>query len=305
MGNFKYKIKEAGEILKPTEVDPALIQRVEKTYGPVDMKNDFFSANLKTYFKTSSINPESGSVGHRIIKLASFTDVLEKLYSSTNALSDLVASPGGKDDAIVVKIYDDLKTIFNRFRTHLRKYYPDQYAAIKDKLDEISTVGGGAGQAGFTSGTEGENYATKYAFRKKVKEDKGITPGPGPKAGPEGVTNNTYVKNFKYTLVNKKALNKAAKGIEVKQLWEADFDVNQLIKDQNITNPAMVDWISKRVESFDTLERQLNQLIPMLQQAKKETIKKYSQDPSFAVIYGTDLAQEYLQDIIQLFKQPE
>jgi hypothetical protein len=43
----------------------------------------------------------------------------------------------------------------------------------------------------------------------------------------------------------------------------------------------------------------------MLQQAKKETIRKYSQDPSFAVIYGTDLAQEYLQDIIQLFKQPE
>jgi hypothetical protein len=305
MGNFKYKIKEASEVLKATEVDPALIQRIEKTYGPMDMENDFFSANLKTYFKTSSVNPESGSVGHRIIKLASFTDVLEKLYSSTNALSDLVASPGGKDDAMVVKIYDDLKTIFNRFRTHLRKYYPDQYAAIKDKLDEMSSVGGGAGQAGFTSGTEGENYATKYAFKKKVTEGPGATLGPGPKAGPEGVTNNTYVKNFKYTLVNKKALNKAAKGIEVKQLWEADFDVNQLIKDQNITNPAMVDWISKRVEAFDTLERQLNQLIPMLQQAKKETIRKYSQNPSFAVIYGTDLAQEYLQDIIELFKQQQ
>jgi hypothetical protein len=138
MGNFKYKIKEAGEILKPTEVDPALIQRIEKTYGPVDMKNDFFSANLKTYFKTSSVNPESGSVGHRIIKLASFTDVLEKLYSSTTALSDLVASPGGKDDSVVVKLYDDLKTIFNSFRSHLRKYYPDQYEAIKNKLDEMS-----------------------------------------------------------------------------------------------------------------------------------------------------------------------
>jgi hypothetical protein len=305
MGNFKYKIKEAGEVLKPTEVDPALIQRIEKTYGPMDMKNDFFSANLKTYFKTSSVDPESGTVGHRIIKLASFTDSLEKLYTATNALSDLIKSPGGKDDAIVIKIYDDLKTVFNRFRTHLRKYYPDQYAAIKDKLNEISSVGGGAGQAGFTSGTEGENYATKYAFRKKVKEGPGATFGPSPKAGPEGVTNNTYVKNFKYTLVNKKALNKAAKGIEVKQLWEADFDVNQLIKDQNITNPAMVDWISKRVEAFDTLERQLNQLIPMLQQAKKETIRKYSQDPSFAVIYGTDLAQEYLQDIIELFKQQQ
>jgi len=305
MGNFKYKIAEAKETLNATEVDPTLIQRVEKTYGPVDMKYDFFSSDLKTYFKTKSVDPNTGAVDSQVIKLASFTDSLEKLYNATNALSALVTSPGGKDDAVVVKLYDDLKTLFNSFRTHLRKYYPDQYAAIKDKLDEMSSVGGGAGQAGFTSGTGGENYATKYAFRKKVKEDKGITPGPGPKAGPEGVTKNKYVTDYKYKLVDRKALNKAAKGIDVKPLWEADFDVNQLVKDQNITNPAMVEWISKRVEAFDTLERQLNQLIPMLQQAKKETIRKYSQNPSFAVIYGTDLAAEYLQDIIELFKQPE
>ena len=44
----------------------------------------------------------------------------------------------------------------------------------------MSTVGGGAGQAGFTSGTEGENYATKYAFKKKIKERPlGATVGPG------------------------------------------------------------------------------------------------------------------------------
>jgi hypothetical protein len=269
------------------------------------MKNDFFSADLKTYFKTISVDPDTGSVDSQIIKLASFTDSLEKLYTATNALSYLVKSPGGKDDAVVVKVYDNLKQVFNSFRSHLRKYYPDQYAAIKDKLDEMSTVGGGAGQAGFTSGTEGENYATKYAFKKKIKEGPGATVGPGAPAGPEGVTNNVYVKNFKYKLVDKKALNRSAKGIDVKPLWEADFDVNQLVKDQNITNPAMAEWISKRVEAFDTLERQLNQLIPMLRQAKKETIKKYSQNPSFAVIYGTDLAAEYLQDIIELFKQPE
>ena len=261
MGNFKYKIAEAKETLKATEVDSALIQRIEKTYGTVDMKNDFFSADLKTYFKTIGVDPETGSVNSQVIKLASFTDSLEKLYNATTALSDLVKSPGGKDDAVVVKLYDALKTVFNSFRTHLRKYYPDQYAAIKDKLDEISTTGTGAS---FTSGTSGENYATKYAFGK-----------------------------YKYKLAPKT------------NIQEAEFDVNQLVKDQNITNPAMAEWISKRVEAFDTLERQLNQLVPMLQQAKKETIKKYSQNPSFSVIYGTDLAEEYLQDIIELFKQPE
>jgi hypothetical protein len=82
MGKFKYKIAEARETLKATDVDPALIQRIEKTYGPVDMENDFFSSDLKTYFKTTSVDPETGSVDSQIIKLASFTDSLEKLYNA-------------------------------------------------------------------------------------------------------------------------------------------------------------------------------------------------------------------------------
>jgi hypothetical protein len=302
MGNFKYKISEARETLKPKDVDPALLKRLEAQYGPVDIENDFFSSDLKTYFKATSVDPETGSVNSKIIKLASFGESLQKLYNTLEALKALSLTPEGRNDKKVIETLVKVREAFNGFRTYLRKYYPDQYDAIKSQLDEMSATGTGAS---FTSGTEGENYATKYAFKKKIKEGPGATVGPGPAAGPEGVTNNTYVKSFKYKLVDKKALNKAAKGIEVKQLWEADFDINQLVKDLNITNPAMVEWISKRVAAFDTLERQLNQLIPLLQQAKKETIKQYSQKPSFGVIYGTDLAEEYLQDIIELFKQPE
>jgi len=278
MGNFKYKINEikVGDV----EIDKG------------------------TKYTVKSVDPESGAIEWSVEKIADYESSFETLHKAKNLLDQLITAPGAKDDIKIRQVAAQVRDAVNNYRTHLRKNYPEHYNKIKS-LSEESTVGGGAGQAGFTSGTEGENYATKYAFKKKVKEDKGITPGPGPKAGPEGVEKNKYVTDYKYKLVNQKALNKAAKGIEVKSLWEADFDVNQLVKDQNITNPAMADWISKRVESFDTLERQLNQLIPMLQQAKKDTIKKYSQNPSFAVIYGTDLAQEYLQDIIELFKQPE
>jgi hypothetical protein len=303
MGNFKYKLNEKDDILKPKDVDPSLLKRLEAQYGPVDMKNDFFSSDLKTYFKAEEVNPETGSVSSKIIKLASFGESLQKLFSAVEALKALSLTPEGKTDKKVIETLIKTREAFNGFRTYLRKYYPDQYEAIKSQLDEISTVGGGAGQANFTSGTEGENYATPYAFgkKKKIKEGPGATLGPGAPAGPEGVKNNVYVKNFKYTLVNKKALNKAAKGIEVKQLWEADFNIDSL----NITNPQLKEWIQQRIQAFDTLERQLNQLVPLLQQAKKETIKQYSQKPNFGVIYGTDLAEEYLTDIIELFKQPE
>jgi len=57
MGKFKYKISEDKEILRAKDVDPVLIQRVEKTYGLMDKKNDFFSSDLKTYFKTIGIDP--------------------------------------------------------------------------------------------------------------------------------------------------------------------------------------------------------------------------------------------------------
>ena len=299
MDNFKYKLREASSTLKPKDVDPALLKRLEIQYGPVDIENDFFSDDLKTYFKTISVDNNTGSVNHKIIKLASFGESLQKLFSAVDALKALSLTPEGKTDKKVIETLIKTREAFNGFRTYLRKYYPDQYEAIKNQLDEISGVGGGVGQAGFTSGTEGENYATKYAFKKKVNEGPGATLGPGPKAGPEGVTNNTYVKNFKYTLVNKKALNKAAKGIEVKQLWEADFNIDDL----NIPNPQLKSWIEERISAFNDIERQLNVLVGQLQQAKQETIRQYSQNPSFNVIYGTDMAKEYLNDLIELFKK--
>jgi len=313
MAKFKFKLKEESQVLKANEVDPALIQRLEKQYGPVDIKNDFFSKNLDTYFKTSSIDPETGSIGHQVIKLSSFADSLEKLHTATEALFDLVKAPGGKDDAIVVKMYDDVKTLFNRYRTHLRKYYPDQYAAIKDKLNEMSTI---ASNSGFVSGGEGENHngpsprkstygAYTQAGYKKVNEGPGATMGPGAPAGPEGVTKNKYVTDFKYKLVNQKALNKKAKGIIVKQLWEAE-DVEKFLNDMQINDPARRKFVKERIMAFDAIEDKLNQLVPMLQQAKNKTIDYYRNKPeSYAVVYGTDLAQEYLNDLINLFNDQQ
>ena len=251
MAKFKYKIAEAKETLRATDVDSALIQRIEKTYGPVDIKNDFFSADLKTYFKTKSVDPETGSVDSQVIKLASFTDSLEKLYD-----------------------------------------------AIKDKLDEISTI---SSNSGFTSGGEGENHtgpsprkstygAYTQAGFKKVTEGPGATMGPGPKAGPTGVTKNKYVTDFKYTLVKN-------------PLKEVE-DTEQFLDDMQINDPARRKFVKSRLLGFDAVEDKLNQLVPMMQQAKNKTIDYYRNNPdSYAVVYGTDLAQEYLNDLINLFNE--
>lgn len=184
----------------------------------------------------------------------------------------------------------------------------------KYKLIPVSEESTIASNSFFTSGGEGENHtgpsprkstygAYTQAGYKKVEEGPGATMGPGPKAGKEGVKDNTYVTKFKYKLVDKKKLNKAAKGIEVKQLWEANTDVESYLSSINTKDPDVRKFVASRIFGFDEIESKLNELIPLLQQAKHKTMDYYRQNPSsYGIVYGTDLAKEYLNDLIELFK---
>ena len=140
---------------------------------------------------------------------------------------------------------------------------------VNKRLKEMSATGTGAS---FTPGT-GANYATPTAFNPNKKAD--------------GTANNYYYK-LGFKPVNKKALNKAAKGIEVKQLWEEttpEFDVESFIA------------------SLPTEDEKLKELITLIRDAKKETIASYKQNPQYRAVYGTDLAVSLVDNLIKLFKK--
>ena len=291
MGKFKYNIKE---IKKPKDVDPALIARLEKTYGPVQ-DSDFFNDDLDKYYKTTSVNKQTGGVEHEVIELAGFGDSLEKMSDAVEALRLLMSTEDARNDQNIQKIARELKDVFNKYRTHLRKSYPDQYDKIKSTLEEIST-----------SGAAGA-YLTPYAFRLKgskpndkaykelgyteVKEGIGADLGPGPKATEDGVKDNAYVKQFRYKIVPKdKNGNYVQKGsgLEVKQLFEAE---------------TPEEFQKKRIEALDSIESELNDVYKMLSNAKNETIDHYNNKPSsYNVIKPTDLVLDYIKDIKNLLK---
>ena len=291
MGKFKYNIKE---IKKPKDVDPALIARLEKTYGPVQ-DSDFFNDEIDKYYKTTSVNKQTGGVEHEVIELAGFGDSLEKMSDAVEALKLLMSTEDARNDQNIQKIARELKDVFNKYRTHLRKSYPDQYDRIKSTLEEIST-----------SGAAGA-YLTPYAFRLKgskpndkvykelgyteVKEGIGADLGPGPKATEDGVKDNAYVKQFRYKIVPKdKNGNYVQKGsgLEVKQLFEAE---------------TPEEFQKKRIEAFDSIESELNDVYKMLSNAKNETIDHYNNKPSsYNVIKPTDLVLDYIKDIKNLLK---
>ena len=153
MANFKYRLKE--NVVKPKDLDPEFIKRIEKRFGEVDMTNDFFSNDLSTYFKTSSIDKETGNIGHTIIKLGNFGDALKELNQALEAMVNLSKTSDGKADPKIALIAQDLRGVFNKFRTHIRNEYPEQYIQIKNLLGEISSI---ASNSGFVSGGEGENH---------------------------------------------------------------------------------------------------------------------------------------------------
>ena len=157
---------------------------------------------------------------------------------------------------------------------------------ILKKLSEESATGTGAS---FTAGA-GENYATPAAFNpnKKAKGAKNI-----------------YYYKLGFKPVNQKALNKAAKGIEVKHLWEEEetkFDIESYLSSLPTDNEEIKKYVAGRLGDFDLLSSKLKELIILLQEAKKETINSYRENPEFRAVYGTDLAVSLLDDIIKLFK---
>ncbi len=60
----------------------------------------------------------------------------------------------------------------------------------------------------------------------------------------------------------------------------------------------------KRIQSFQEIEKRLNNLYPLIDKAKDETIAYYQDKPeSYSVVYATDLILDYIKDIENLLKQ--
>ena len=168
-------------------------------------------------------DPETGAISWSI----DYVPNLSKLVEDSTELVSTAKSvyQRAKDDKKFLDIYEQAKQLRNIIRTHVRNNYPEDYkkAIREEEVDEVS-MSGAAGA-----------YNTPYAFvrkklqpgKKKKKKSKykmktpsgvvsslgytmdegaigdGADLGPGPKAGPDGVTDNAYTKQFKYKLVPK------------------------------------------------------------------------------------------------------
>ena len=159
-------------------------------------------------------DPNTGAISWSIDYVPNLTKLVEDSMELADTAKGVYQK--AKDDKKFLDIYEQAKQLRNVIRTHVRNNYPSDYrkAVREEEVDEVS-MSGAAGA-----------YNTPYAFKKKKKSKyKMKTPsgvvsslgytmdegaigdgadlGPGPKAGPDGVTDNAYTKQFKYRLVPK------------------------------------------------------------------------------------------------------
>ena len=111
------------------------------------------------YLVDEPADPETGKVKSKVVYKRSFTKMIADLEAEAIDFKKL--SDDNPNDMVLFNLSEELKELFNKFRTHVRKNYRD--------VEEASVLGTGAS---FTPGV-GAAYATPYAFgdekRKKKK----------------------------------------------------------------------------------------------------------------------------------------
>jgi hypothetical protein len=141
---------------------------------------------------------------------------------------------------------------------------------IRKKLKEMSATN--VGGASF-SGGEGANYATPAAFSSK--------------------TNSKGTKNiYYYKLGFKPVPNIKPKSYDKKKLWE-----DEMLNEMN-------EFQKKRLEGLDEIEKLMNEITPLISNAKNETIELYSGNAgSYDITQPIEMVLSYLREVKQLLTE--
>lgn len=324
MGKHKYILVEG--VKQPQDVDPKLIKNLESKYGKFNMEHDFFSDDLKTYYKTIKVNKTTGSVDHKLIPIASFGDTLKKLHQALKSISKLSKTDDGKKDPQVAEIHKLVRKAFNTFRTHIRKSHPEQYSDIKNLIGEISTT------------SSVGSYSTKYAFKlpkgyKKTKlqempqslfktydevidfiksevQSKGyeLNPKDLRKIELSAVPKPTYGLSRGWTFPLDDKINIKIQIWGVGKVFSVNiaFTTNPSFFKENREGSAVSKFHQERIQAFGLIEQEMNDIYKILSNAKNETSAYYKDNPtSFDVVKPTDLVLDYIKDIKNLLNKEE
>jgi hypothetical protein len=105
-----------------------------KVFGknaPGDPNRDYVDADYETYYFTTSYNKQTGSVGHRIVKLPSYAKLYNSFVKIIKDIKTLMGVDAVKSDEQAKALFEDIKTLFRQLQRYLRTNHPKQYDLMK------------------------------------------------------------------------------------------------------------------------------------------------------------------------------
>ena len=105
---------------------------IEKRYGVSKWPDkDFVSSDMKTYFKTMSVDDSTGNIGHKPISLPSFEELYSNFSDIVGDIKGLMGNSDVRTDKAARELFDLIKTNFRKLQRYLRTERPDQYELMK------------------------------------------------------------------------------------------------------------------------------------------------------------------------------
>ena len=89
----------------------------------------------------SDVDPETGAITYDVENVANFSSTYNALQQAREFLNTLEKTGNAKNDTTIDKFAEDIAKLFNAFRSHIRKNYPEEYKRVL-RLKEALSISG-------------------------------------------------------------------------------------------------------------------------------------------------------------------
>ena len=110
----------------------------------------------------SDVDPETGAITYDVENVADFSSTYKELEQAKKFLRDLEQTGKAKDDTTLDKLADELSSIFNKFRTHIRKNYPEEYERVLRLKEALSIAGKKVKKINRNNSDNPEDFTIEY-----------------------------------------------------------------------------------------------------------------------------------------------
>ena len=271
----------------------------------------------------SDVDPETGAITYDVENVADFSSTYKELEQAKKFLRDLEQTGKAKDDTTLDKLADELSSIFNKFRTHIRKNYPEEYERVlrlkeEEVLKDVENIerylpkinnkvewGELLGKILNLEVPQVTDIYKKQFLLKIVKQlkeeeiDEQSSTAQGGMALSGGV-------GAQYATPRAFSKNKKGKGAASIYYYKLGYKPVPKIKPKSYDIKKLFeynDFQQNRISVFDDIEKKIDMILPMLSNAKNKTAEYYNENPgSYAINYPTDAILVELDDIIKQLK---